>query len=313
MKKLFPIAFLLLTTPAWATTYYACSNPTLSGASAFNAAQTCDGTAYTYGTGGFPENGATLDANGQTVTIDTNPGPNGTVTLVNSNAAGSFAVATSVTPLTLNCNIGASSGGSAGVGLSITGNANASPALTIGAVGTPVNIYGGNAASIYGVNDAHTVGTVVIYATSTGGTNTSAYGYYLSGTGPATVVGNGVGVNAVGYRFSSSGTVTMTGNCIGSDTANNAVGCSNVSTGAFTLTGSIINGARDVGASGAVRFTPGTYGSTKYVKFNGGGTAIYLSLPPAEAGILTTSNYINKDDGTADPGTASAGGVNFIQ
>ncbi len=314
MKRLLIIAFLclILTPSAWPVTYYACATANINAANEFNAAQTCDGTAYTFGTGGFPESGATLDANAYTVTINVDINLGYLITLVNSNAAGSFTVATSLTPLTLICNIGASSGGSAGVGLTITGDANAANVLTIGAVGTPVDIYGGSAANKSGVMDSHTLGTVIVYADITGGSNASAYGYRPNtANGTVNIIGNATGAVSAGIINMAASTVNITGNCIGSSTLG-GYGCQAASTGPIILTGSIINGTREVGVIGTIQYIPGTYGSTNYVKFDGGGTPIYMSLPPAAAGILTTSNYINKDSGAVTAGTATSGGSNFI-
>lgn len=311
MKKIFLfLFFLFFALPVHAVTYYACGTANIDGASEWNTAAACDGTAKTYGTDGFPESGAVLEANTYTVTINTNPGPNGIVTLQNT-AGGGFTVGTSVTPLTITAS-GTASGAAL---LVLTGNANANPALTIAGDTTWT---GGNGSNEYAISDSHTVGTVVLGSSGhpvaiVGGSNSSAYGYYTATVSPVSGYANSTGASAAGFFINGAVGDTLIGNCIGSNTSPSAPGCfASNSNSYLVFTGNIINGTKAVGAQGAIRLTltePSSGVTGNYVKFDGGGTAVYIGTNTDDATkALNTFYYIDPTDGGSDVGTATVGG-----
>ena len=310
MKKILLSILLILTfaTSGNTATYYACIAGNISAANAWEDSAACDGTTYTI-TGAFPASGSVLEANAQAMTIDTDPGPNGAVTLQNT-AGGSFAVATSVTPLTINANI--TSVGAAC--LAVTGNADANPALTI--IGT---ITGGGSATYYGVGDSHTVGTVVVQGAITGGGNATAVGYRFSGaTGSVTITGNAKGVSGPGVQTSAAGTMTLNGDCIGSAASTVIVGCASGSVGAITCTGNLVQGSLGPPYTGPVVWVPSS--AQKYY-WHTAGTDVYASAGlGSDAGgtqitgantaekVAVGTYFVKKDDGVFTQGTASSGG-----
>lgn len=188
------------------------------------------------------------------------------------------------------------------VALTVTGSTAGTPVFTIAGSAT-----GGSGSNIYGIFLQHTVGTVAVGGsgkTFTGGTASGTHGLYNGSAGPMTVTGDGVANYGAGVQHGGTGAATMTGNCTGGGTYNIS-GCAATSSGYLSVTGNIINGSAGVGATGRIRYTPG---ASNYVKFDGGGTAVYLSLPPAADKILTTGSFVNSADGTVDSGTATAGG-----
>ena len=337
-KYLIAILIVMLASPVGATTYYACIAGDINAANAWEDAAGCDGSTFTYGTGGFPAAGSVLNANNQAMTVNTDPGPNGKVVLTNP-AGGAF---TSSGNITITADVGVDgdrgsvdcltigSGtvtllgdvyggdGSGADGLVISG---AGTAVTIGSSGAgTVTIKGGSAATGYGVNDSHTAATTTVYANITGGTNSTAAGYSHNAAGTVAITGNITGGAAHGIQnLNSSSTITVAGDCIGSATVAASHGCNNLAYGTFTVTGNIINGAAGSGVAGKVRWEPSS--AQKYIKFDAGGTAIYagaglgsdaggtqVSAANTAAEISTGKYFIKKDDGAYTQGTKSAGG-----
>lgn len=290
------LAVLVLASPCFATTYYACGTANIDAASEWNEAQTCDGTAHTYGTGGFPASGATLDANSYTVTVNTDPGPNGTVTLI-APGTGGFAVATSTSPLTLHANIG-DAAQNVPV-LAITGSANANPALTI--IGT---ILGGDTAAAYGVNDTHTVGTVVVTGNIKGGSNNTAHAYYLNGTGPATFSGTmtpGAAANSNAINVNAAAATTIAGACLGSDSYTGK-GCQNGSTGIMTVTGDIYICEKQSGVS---------LGGTYWVPAANTNKIVYTASSSSTCGTINQYTVVAPPISDTDH-SSWTGGLNLV-
>lgn len=309
MKKLFLAILMVLMVPvaSYATTYYACIAGNINAANAWEDAVGCDGTTFTYGTGGFPASGSILEANAQAMTVNVDPGPNGKVHLKNT-AGGGYAAATSLTPITINADITA-------VGatcLTVTGTADASPALTI--VG---NVVGGDSATYYGVADSHTVGTVVFQGNATSGGNATGHGYRFAGaTGSVSMTGNATGgatAGSSGLYLGAAGTATITGSCIGGGVSA-ATGCFGNSTGSITVIGNLIWGDRGAPASGLVVWQPVAPGSGvgSYVQ-TVGGTDVFVGLPTTATAANQAANikageyFIKSDTGVSTVGTSAAG------
>jgi hypothetical protein len=312
MKKILLsiLIVLMLAFPSFATTYYAQSGSANMSAIEWDTASGGGGTDLVWAE---RLAGDVFVANGNTgIVVDTDPGVGGSqVTLSTATNGGGFTLTTVGTPATITAHMAAGTTPC----LVISGAVNATTTI-LG------NCTGGSVAASYGLHDTHTVGTVVVGSvgsptTLTGGTTTgtTSHGYYYapSGAGTATVYGNAV-ATAYGIGFAhngSSSTASITGNCTGSDAANVA-GCSSTAAGPMTITGNIINGDRAVGAVGTIRWTPtapsdGVTGH--YVKFDGGGTAVYAGTNTDDATkALSTFYYIDPTDGSSDVGTAGGGG-----
>ena len=200
----------VICSPCFGATWYANAlngqniNYTTGGAGWFQTdtgACTANGTQLTWDAQG---NGDIFEANG-CAGIVVNVDPRGTglsgtqkVVLKTTEASGTFSAVTSTSPITIHADITAV----AGDGLTVTGTANANPALSI--VG---NITGGNASGIEGVIDTHTVGTVVVTGDITGGTSSiTAYGYNYNSatTNGLSITGNVTGNYAIGLITSNS-------------------------------------------------------------------------------------------------------------
>jgi hypothetical protein len=325
MKKILSwiIIFILMATPSWATDYYACNSSTAvqsdnwctAGATGLGScAGTPDTTAET-----ALQSGNTLYANGCTLAITdsftatkiSNEDGDGAGAAV---AGGAFTLSTStVSGKTLTTAIKA---GSADC-LLISGTGAANPVLTIlgqldGSSTTS------NADAVY---DQHTVGTVVLGAsgspiTSNGGNGYNGAGYsFVSGTtGGVIAYVNAIGITGRGLKFyvASSSTASLVGTCTGSSTAVDAEGCYSWGAVGLSVTGNIINGTRSQGTSGSIIWNPtapadGVTGH--YVKFDGGGTAVFAGKNTDDATkALSTFYYIDPTDGTSDVGSETAGG-----
>lgn len=303
---------LLLASPSFGATYYACIAGDIDVADAWEDAAGCDGSTFTI-TGAFPASGDVLESNNLAMVINVDPGPNGIVTLQNT-AGDGFSTVTSVSPITITAN-GTTIDDTVPI-LTISGTADANPALTIAGNTTWT---GGDSSQDYAISDGHTVGYVVLGSAGNpvaiqGGSNSTAYGYYVSANAPITGWANSTaGTSASGFYVNSATTlISLTGNCTGSSGSNSAMGCYvSHSGGHLVLTGNIVNTARSFGAGGPIRYTPiapssGVTGN--FIKFDGGGTAIYLGDNTDDVTkALTTFYYIDKTDGGSDVGTASAG------
>ena len=310
MKKSIIIAILilqlvLLPVQVFAASYYGCASAAINADNTF-----CD-TPTGSCTGNNPQTAATvlagthtLFANGCTITIPKNV----TITaakLSNKDDGGAmvdggqFTVATTGwdSPTTMLANL--ETGGTTGAALAVTGNGNLNPVLTLGAVGSPITITGGSANGMYGVSIGHTVGTVAVYANSTGGSNSTAYGCYWGNTGPGSYTGNATGATAPGFFNNAGANITLTGNATGSNSASTGEGVRSNSTGIVTIVGNIIAGTRSVGANGAIAWNPG---ASNYVTYPNG-TAVFVGLPPAAGSVLTTANIISSTDGSVTAGT----------
>jgi len=249
MKKLiaYLIIFLLMASPTWsyAATYYA------QGAGNIDAVQ-WDTTA---GGGGTDLVWANLDpadilyANGNAITINVSFTCAKISTAAGAGTAGgSFAVATSVTPLTITA---AREAGTTDC-LAVTGNANANPALTLVGADTGSTTTAGKC----GTYDAHTVGTVVV--TSGAAQGNLGQGYLSN---------------------SSTGTVSFTGTCTGSSTGVGA-GCQASGVAALTLIGNSIAGTRASGHFGSIIWGGA---ATNYVQLKTAASTanLYADIPDA--------------------------------
>lgn len=315
MKKIIAaiLCFVLMASPVWSADYYA------QKAGNINA----DDVWFDAPTGGSGVTGATaldgthtLYSNSFAITVNisftaakiTNAAGAGT-------AGGSFNVATSTSPLTITAAI--EQGATADDCLTISGSANANPALTVVAS----TVVGGGTANGHAISDTHTVGTVVVNTSGgiSGGSNASAYGYsYSAGSGNVIINGNVTGATGIGLSTASAG-ATVNGDCTGGA---GGVGCFATSTGPITVTGSILNVSARMGVSGTIIWAPSD--AKKYIRFvtTGGGTnylyasdglgsdagGTQVSAANTAAEVKTTAFFVKKDDAVYTQGTAEAGG-----
>jgi len=294
-----------------ATTYFGCAAQEITAAGTFEDAAGCDGTALTWAS---LANGDILVANNQAITIANDIGSailTATLTTEGTDYGGtdggSFTFDISAaTAKTLYVNVVAGST----VGLTVTGAGAGADTTELTING---NITGGTATSAYGVRLEHTLGVIPITGTLTGGAGTTAHAVHSATAGKFTVTGNATGVKGNGINSSDTSIFTVSGNCVADTGTSAGVGCHcGASTGYCTLTGNIVNGPRSVGATGAVRYTPtapsdGVTGH--YVKYDGGGTALFFGKNTDDASkALTDFYYIDPTDGGSDVGTSSGGG-----
>lgn len=314
------IIFILMATPTWgyATTYYACIAGDISAENAWEDAANCSGNTFTI-TGAFPATGDVLEANAQAMTIDVDPGPNGTVTLQNS-AGGSFAITTGT--ITLHANLGtdtdstvttdllAVSGGTVtilgdiyagatvnGDGLAVSG---ATTNITVGANGSPVTVKGGGAAN-YAINDTATSSTRTYYANVTAGGATSAHGIHFAGTsGTATLNGtvNASANAAFGIYVDSSNAVTVNGNCTGGSSSGYHACHNGHATGTLTVNGdceggSAVSDGCSAGGAGGITVTGNIKASATAMGVRG-----KINWSPADT--TPPSNYIKIWTGGTD-------------
>lgn len=301
MKRLLlTIIILLFAFPVFATDYYAGkAGGNINDDDVWFTTSTGSCTGSTGVTGATAlQAGNTLYANGCSLTVNvsftatkiTNAAGSGTV-------GGSFAVATSTSPLTITSAI--ENGATADDCLVITGSANANPALTI--VG---NITGGSTANGYAISDSHTVGTVVITGAVTGGSNSSAFGIAWSGSsGTVAITGNVTANTGNGFYSTAAGSSTVTGDCI----AATVEGCYTSGSGYLTVVGNLQNSQTAVAAKGRIIWTPG---ATNYMKVLSASTPTYqyYGKPPAASNVETDDYIINLSDGVQTQGTATGGG-----
>jgi hypothetical protein len=196
------------------------------------------------------------------------------------------------------------------VGLTVTGAGAGADTTELTIIG---NSTGGSATSAYGIKLEHTTGLVPITGNATGGSGISAHGIYNSSAGKFTFTGNATGSGGFGLISAGSSVFTITGNCTGSSSSGGKPGCDCGSlTGYCTVTGNIIAGTKNVGAMGAIRWNataPADGVTGHYVKFDGGGTAVFAGKNTDDASkALTTFYYIDPTDGTSDQGSASSTG-----
>lgn len=306
---------LVLASTGWAASYYGCATAAINADSTFctTATGSCTGdTAVTAATALAGTH--TLFANGCTITIPNNADVTITAAKLSNKDdggdmvdGGQFTYATSASYVAV-VNANLETGGTTGTVLSVTGSAAGAARLTVNAT----TITAGSATNMFGLGLAHTVGTIVVNATTvTAGTSTGTHGLYIN-AGPVTFTGNATGGSSTGAGLFIAGAsaTTMAGDCTGGS-AYSSDGCYAVA-GTFTLTGNIINTATSSGVRGVVRWTPTAPSSGvtgHYIKFDGGGTAVYAGKNTDDATkALTTFYYIDPTDGTSDQGSASTTG-----
>lgn len=320
MKKLLLIiGFLLIASQAWATDYFGCATASINSDSTFCTTPTgsCAGsTSVTAATA--LQAGNNLYANGCTLSIT----DSFTATKISTEdgdgagaavAGGKFTLSTTtVSGKTLTTAIKAGSTDC----LEISGTGAANPVLTIiGQLDGSETTAGADA-----VYDQHTAGTVVLGAsgspiTINGGNGYNGRGYsFNTTTGVTTIYANANAITGTGVFvfISSTGSASITGTCTGSSTAGTFAGCDSAGTTGLVVNGNIVNGTGSQGTSGSIVWNPtapsnGVNGN--YIKFNGGGTAVYAGKNTNDASkALTTFYYIDPTDGGSDVGTASTGG-----
>lgn len=315
---------LVLVSPGWAKTWYACAGSrnidavdsgTTSNLWYSDAA--CSGGYYYSWTATFDDNmsaGDILEANAQTaILVNVNPGATGKkVHLKNLNGGNFTFTVNTLGATTINADITA---GTADC-LLVSGAGSVGTELTI--VG---NLTGGGTSGADAVYDTHTGAGAIVAVTGalTGGTSTQTPGYnFSSSTGSVTITGNvTASANCYALRVLGTASVTVEGDCIGTDTAEHSA-CYAPS-GPIIVTGNIVNGTRSTGGQGTIRWQPSS--SQKYMKFNGGGTVVYASAglgsdsdgtqitgENTAAKVSTGTYFVKKDDGVHTQGSASSSG-----
>jgi hypothetical protein len=313
MRKL--IVLLLLCSPLYATTWYATTSSSNMSAVTWKNTQgsscAASGTTLTWASRAA---GDIFDANGCTaITVDQDPGANGTVTLqtdsTNTSASGPFTCATATGPATLHVNIAGTA--NAVAVLTITGSA-ASPDCNITG-----NITAGSASGANGVADSHTAGVLTVTGNVTGGSVSGAVGYNVTAASPLSIVGNvQAGAAGQGYSSNSSGNITITGSVIGSDSGT-AVGANGSGTGIITVVGNLIYGKKGPPISGPFYFTPGAANcfmapsSSSWTNAPTTCTASGSGIQqmPSDTNIKTQGNVVNNITYGSYTGT-NIGGVN---
>jgi hypothetical protein len=317
--KTFLLAILMVMAAGqgWATNYYACqAAQNLTGDATWcTAAQvsgSCAAIAARTAWATVVADSPTLYANGCTVVVNdsftavglsTADGDAGGAAV----AGGSFTLdLATVTAKTLTTAITAGTTDC----LVVSGAAGAGTVLTITGALTGSSTTNGMDA----VSDTHTGATSVIVVNGdiTGGSNSSACGYNGTGTtGYFTFTGNALGVGGTGILLTTATTgSTITGNCTGSSTAVGGVGCSSNGAGGLTIigtgntVGNIVDGARAVGVSGSIGWTPhaANYRQTTF------GTDVFASAAPTKADIKVGTYSVISTTGAYENGTLAAGG-----
>jgi hypothetical protein len=300
-----------------ATDYYAQADAEITTAELWDTNPAGGGTDLTWAS---LANGDVLYANNHAITIANDIG-SGSVTATLTTAAGTGTAGGSftfdisaATAKTLYVNVTAGTT----TALTVTGEGAGADTTELTING---DITGGSAAAAYGLRTGHTLGKIVITGDITGGSNATGYGISSSSAGRFAITGDSTGAAANGIHSGSTSVFTVAGNCVGSATSG-GVGCyCGTGAGYCTVTGNLI-GAVNVAATGKVRWTPSS--AKNYVKFDGGGTAIYASsylasdsagtkITPANtaANVKTGTYFIKSDDydgSTLTQGTATSGG-----
>lgn len=318
-KEIIALVILLLCAfayQAYATDYYAQADAEITTAELWDTNPAGGGTDLTWAN---LQDGDVLYANNHAITIANDIGSASvTATLTTAagtgTAGGSFTFNINTTDAkTLYTNVTAGTT----PGLIVTGAGAGADTTELTIIG---NIKGGTASAAYGVKLEHTLGNILITGAVTGNTGSSSSGIQTTSAGKFAVTGNATGgTSGNGITSSSTSAFTVAGNCVGAPSTGGGYGCfCGSSTGYCTVTGSIINGARQVGASGAVRWTPTAPASDAtghYVKFDGGAaSATYYGkvtdeTAANEASKVSTGEYfIKSDTGATTQGTATATG-----
>jgi hypothetical protein len=318
MKKgIIALVILLLccAIQANATDYYAQADAEITTATLWDTNPAGGGTDLTWAS---LANGDVLYANNHAITIDNDIG-SASVTATLTTEAGTGTAGGS---FTFNINTSAAKtlyvNRVAGTTqcLTVTGEGAGADTLELTLNGTST----GSATTTagYGTRLVHTLGVVAMTGANTAGAASQAYGVSSASAGKFTITGNSTGgATAAGVNSTTSSVFTVIGDCIGASGTGAGTGCGcGSSTGYCIVTGNIINGARVVGATGAVRWTPTppASGVGHYVKFDGGGTPVFVGKVTDEtsanvAGKVATGEYFIKyDDGASTQGTATGGG-----
>jgi len=319
MKKgIIALVILLLccAIQANATDYYATADAEITTATLWDTNPAGGGTDLTWAS---LANGDVLYANNHAITIANDIG-SASVTATLTTAAGTGTAGGSFTfnintgdVKTLYVNVTAGTT----PGLVVTGAGAGADTTELTIIG---DITGGSATAAYGVQLTHTLGNIPITGAITGGTGPSTSGIQSASAGKFAVTGNATGgTSGNGITSSSTSVFTVAGNCQAAPSTGGGYGCGCGSAGGYcVVTGNIINGARQVGANGAIRWTPtapadGVTGH--YVKFDGGAaSATYYGkvtdeIAANEASKVAAGEYfIKSDDGATTLGTASSSG-----
>jgi hypothetical protein len=312
MKKILSwLILLVLLAPTWslATDYYATADAEITTAELWDTNPAGGGTDLTWAS---LQDGDVLYANNHAITIANDIGSASvTATLTTAagtgTAGGSFTFNINTTDAkTLYTNVTAGTT----PGLIVTGGGAGADTTELTIIGA---ITGGTATGAYGVRLEHTTGNIIITGAPTVGSGVSSHGIHSASAGKFAVTGNATGATGAGINSTSGSVFTVAGNCSGSAGTGVGTGCQcGGSMGSGTITGNIVNGAISVGITGACRWTPAAPAdgvTGHYVKFDGGGTAVYAGTNTDDASkALTTFYYIDPTDGTSDQGSASGSG-----
>jgi hypothetical protein len=302
MKKLitFLTIFFFVATPTWAlaATYYACAAQEITAAGTFKVDAACTGDTLTWAS---LANGDVLDANAFTVSIENNVGASDKqVTLQTGAAGGGFTIGAATYPnLVLYTHITA---GTTTV-LTISGAMEAGESITVHG-----NITGGTGADDNGIRTTHTVGKLIIGGTVTGGASASACGIMATGNGLYEITGNVTGATGPGLSITTTTAGSfITGTVTGGNGSGSATGAESLQTAALTINGSLVNGTRATAVRGSIIWNPtvpsnGVNGH--YIKFDGGGTALYVGRnTETQSKANTDFYYFISTSGTSQAGT----------
>lgn len=310
MKKW--LLLLLLSVPAWPTTYFACATANVNAANEWGTGTTGSCTCSGAGSPTFAT-GDTLNANGCTVTLNVDPGSVSVQPILTNDTTqgGSFAYATA-TNITVHADITANKAGTTILNITgSTGGGTLSGTLT-GASGTGT-----------GVTDTHTAVAFNVSGNITAGSGTGNVYTFSGSSGSVALTGNATAATGEAFKCTGNGTCTIAGNCIGSGTATGVSGCDGASaTGTVTVTGNVINGLKSTGTSGNIRYTPaatnyfcapkdGTYavGTEDCTHTGGGGGvsthAVELPLDPGVTNVKSGVNYGSLTGTLATSGTTT--------
>jgi hypothetical protein len=293
-----------------ATDYYAQADAEITTAELWDTNPAGGGTDLTWAS---LQNGDVLYANNHAITIANDIGSASvTATLTTAagtgTAGGSFTFNINTTDAkTLYTNVTAGTT----PGLIVTGAGAGADTTELTIIG---NSTGGSALAAYGVRLEHTLGKILITGDALGSAASSGHGIHSASAGRFAVTGNGTGgASANGINSASNSVFSVTGNCVGASGTGVGFGCACYTTGgSCTVTGNLINGPRQVAATGTVIWNPTAPSSGvngHYVKFDGGGTAVYVGKnTETQAKAMTDFYYFASDSATSTVGTATGSG-----
>jgi len=318
MKKLLlAILIVLITSPAYAATWYAqkgsCNFDSVSGTtisdiwcSVDDDADCSGGSWLDWSTG--PHANDVFEASAETgIVINVDPtgthDTSGRVHLKNT-AGGNYSFALATAPATTSIDITA--GGAPCV--LITGT---TAGKTLGVAGSTFTA-SPTTALAHAVASTHTTNAVAIVANLVGSSGSTGAGFYTNNNASAiNLTGNATAASGIGLNNSGNAVSSITGNCIGSSTAASYAipGCYCNGSGGLTVNGSIINGSSSSGAQGKIIWNPTAPGSGvgHYFKSDGGGTAVFVGKATV-SDTISTKYVIRSTDGVPTVGTAASGG-----